>query len=160
MVTLWSTIKERHVLDVHAPECVVIGDRRVGQRIRDILRQVIALSVIAVEVKIREPKRSAAGGEILHLDGGHQIRTSAAAARDTVAQAVLSVGAVEVQDFTTGGTSLRFSDFYFDGYDRQRYDLAQNITNTLTYSSITYYDALGRVHIQYMPFFNGAPESY
>src|SRR5665213_3660992 len=94
MVTLWSTIKERHVLDVHAPECVVIGDRRVGQRIRDILRQVIALSVIAVEVKIREPKRSAAGGEILHLDGGHQIRTSAAAARYTVAQAVLSVGAV------------------------------------------------------------------
>src|SRR5665213_3699506 len=160
MVSLWSTIKERHVLDVHAPECVVIGDRRVGQRIRDILRQVIALSVIAVEVKIREPKRSAAGGEILHLDGtytqyslGNCIASGSCGGPDLVT-------AVEVQDFTTGGTSLRFSDFYFDGYDRQRYDLAQNITNTLTYSSITYYDALGRVHIQYMPFFNGAPESY
>ncbi len=67
---------------------------------------------------------------------------------------------IEAQSVGINGVPVRESLFYLDGFDRQRYDLETNVAGTLSYSSITLYDALGNTQYQYVPFLPGGTQAW
>lgn len=67
-------------------------------------------------------------------------------------------GGVERQVVGSNGVMIRYSYLYWNGNGQQRYDQEENISGTLSYSSITLYDPLGRPQTQYKPFLIGGTE--